>query len=219
MGNSSSKPDSRHSSTSSTAPLTAIPSIPVTPTGLLSSTAANTNTAASEIASSSASVASPIASPTSTFTFPGRRRQTSFADEVDVKTFSGNAAPASRPVSSYHHTSPEQHQQDGPQEISEISQPKPMRPKINRLSELIDPISLANNNEKVVRSPSGQMLGRRSFEEREDRPLSMRERQELIRQRVMAQTAQLAAEAEAEKKGGRTGQGKKSRGCCSCFSG
>lgn len=69
-----------------------------------------------------------------------------------------------------------------------ISEPKPARPHIRHLSELIDPALLAEDS-KAIRSPSGNYLDRNSFFQREDRPLSLRERQERVRQGIRSQSA------------------------------
>lgn len=61
-----------------------------------------------------------------------------------------------------------------------ISPPAP--PKVvRRISELIDPETIVDTDD-YVKSPSGNFLGRADFSAREDRPLSLRERQERIRQ-------------------------------------
>jgi hypothetical protein len=65
---------------------------------------------------------------------------------------------------------------------SGITHPKPARPLIRRYSELIDPAQLDNLQ---VRSPSGNMLTGSRYNLRDDRPLSVRERQERIRQQIM----------------------------------
>jgi len=44
---------------------------------------------------------------------------------------------------------------------------------------------LYDDDDWAVKSPSGNMLGRKAFQDRDDRPLSMRERQERIRQEVV----------------------------------
>jgi len=64
-----------------------------------------------------------------------------------------------------------------------ISPPGPAR-NLRKLSELIDPTTIFDD-EWAVQSPSGAILGRSAYETREDRPLSMRERQERIRMEVM----------------------------------
>ncbi|PNS19356.1 Protein argonaute [Sphaceloma murrayae] len=57
------------------------------------------------------------------------------------------------------------------------------RQHIRQLSELIDPTKLMVD-EEYVKSPSGNLLGHADFCAREDRPLSLRERQERIRQQL-----------------------------------
>ena len=99
--------------------------------------------------------------------------------------------------------------QPGVDEISAISHPTPARPKIMRLSELIDPLDMAEDIEMAVRSPSGNLLCRRNFEDRDDRPLSMRERQENIRENVARVRALEMAREEQIKT--------KRRGCFACF--
>ncbi|GAB7345676.1 hypothetical protein MBLNU457_3959t1 [Dothideomycetes sp. NU457] len=64
-----------------------------------------------------------------------------------------------------------------------ISPPGPAK-NLRKLSELIDPTTIFDD-EWAVQSPSGNILGRSAYEIREDRPLSMRERQERIRMEVM----------------------------------
>ena len=64
-----------------------------------------------------------------------------------------------------------------------ISPPGPIR-NLRKLSELIDPTTIFDD-EWAIQSPSGNILGRTAYEIREDRPLSMRERQERIRMEVM----------------------------------
>ncbi|KAI7160201.1 hypothetical protein KC352_g26994, partial [Hortaea werneckii] len=65
---------------------------------------------------------------------------------------------------------------------------------LRRLSELIDPLTLGERSH--VRSPSGQILGAAEFMAHPGRPLSIRERQEAIREKVRATTAKLAEEAK-----------------------
>ena len=67
-------------------------------------------------------------------------------------------------------------------ESTETGQPAP-RKHLRTLSELIDPTQLTGDN-AAVRSPSGNVLGRKSFMARKDRPLSLPERQQNIRQRL-----------------------------------
>jgi len=66
---------------------------------------------------------------------------------------------------------------------SGISPPGPIR-NLRKLSELIDPTTIFDD-EWAIQSPSGNILGRTAYEIRDDRPLSMRERQERIRMEVM----------------------------------
>ena len=70
-----------------------------------------------------------------------------------------------------------------PEDDLSISPPAPP-PHLRKLSELIDPASLFGDD-WAVKSPSGNMLCRQAFQERKDRPLSMRERQERIRQEMI----------------------------------
>ena len=99
---------------------------------------------------------------------------------------------------------PNQLQQD-------ISAPETPR-HIWRLSELIDPADLVNSDDEegqpsgpkpdtgnkkrvaIIKSPSGQPLSASEFMQREDRPLSVPERQASIRRRFAEQVA--AAESE-----------------------
>ncbi|KAF4553789.1 Hypothetical protein D9617_6g095220 [Elsinoe fawcettii] len=57
------------------------------------------------------------------------------------------------------------------------------RQHVRQLSELIDPTKLCVDDD-YVKSPSGNLLGHADFCAREDRPLSLRERQERIRQQI-----------------------------------
>ncbi|KAF2225687.1 hypothetical protein BDZ85DRAFT_69874 [Elsinoe ampelina] len=57
------------------------------------------------------------------------------------------------------------------------------RQHVRQLSELIDPTKLCVDDD-YVKSPSGNLLGHADFCAREDRPLSLRERQERIRQQM-----------------------------------
>ncbi|PSK44238.1 hypothetical protein B9Z65_218 [Elsinoe australis] len=57
------------------------------------------------------------------------------------------------------------------------------RQHVRQLSELIDPTKLCVDDD-YVKSPSGNLLGHADFCAREDRPLSLRERQERIRQQL-----------------------------------
>ncbi|KAI7611439.1 hypothetical protein KC319_g20493, partial [Hortaea werneckii] len=74
-----------------------------------------------------------------------------------------------------------------------VSRP-PQPSRLRRLSELIDPLTLGERSH--VRSPSGQILGAAEFMAHPGRPLSIRERQEAIREKVRATTAKLAEEAK-----------------------
>ncbi|KEQ72960.1 hypothetical protein M436DRAFT_64126 [Aureobasidium namibiae CBS 147.97] len=65
----------------------------------------------------------------------------------------------------------------GDEPESGMTHPKPARPLIRRYSELLDPTQL---DSLQVRSPSGNMLTGSTYNLREDRPLSVRERQERI---------------------------------------
>ncbi|KAF1345923.1 hypothetical protein BDV97DRAFT_401301 [Delphinella strobiligena] len=211
MGNNSSKPSARGLSISSNTPLVTGVSTPVTPTPLLTSFSKTTDTA---------STSSPIppvtpTTPCPAFTFPSRENN---ANGITVTSFSGETPPASRPPSCWNPSVI----QDAAvlDEDSGISRPTPARPNLRRLSELIDPVELANDDEKTIRSPSGNMLGRRSFEERYDRVLSIRERQERIMQQVMLQTSQAgmnegSVAPDPEKVQGNAA--KKKRGCCACL--
>jgi len=67
----------------------------------------------------------------------------------------------------------------GDEPESGITHPKPARPLIRRYSELLDPTQL---DSLQVRSPSGNMLTGSTYNLREDRPLSVRERQERTEQ-------------------------------------
>lgn len=64
---------------------------------------------------------------------------------------------------------------------SNVSRP-PKPPRIRRLSELIDPAEVPIDAH--IRSPSGNLLAPEQFLFHPDRPLSIRERQEEIRERV-----------------------------------
>lgn len=115
----------------------------------------------------------------------------------------------------------------------EITTPAPP-PRLRKLSELIDP-TLLFSEDAVVRSPSGNVLGRRSFSEREDRPLSLRERQERIRQGLSGQQISAAQGPATEaydniatnrqgvastKQSAGAGNGcaqERRRSCCLCF--
>lgn len=66
---------------------------------------------------------------------------------------------------------------------SNVSRP-PAPKRLNRLSELIDPMDLPAIGH--VRSPSGDILGAEEYFARPSRPRSIRERQETIREKVAA---------------------------------
>ena len=87
-------------------------------------------------------------------------------------------------------TPPQAHHTEGHSDVSRPPQPSRLR----RLSELIDPLTLGERSH--VRSPSGQILGAAEFMAHPGRPLSIRERQEAIREKVRATTAKLAEEAK-----------------------
>ncbi|KAI5272705.1 hypothetical protein E4T47_04005 [Aureobasidium subglaciale] len=76
----------------------------------------------------------------------------------------------------------------GDEPESGITRPSPARPLIRRYSELIDPTQLDNQQ---VRSPSGNLLSGSSYNLRGDRPLSVRERQERIRQQMSQKRREL----------------------------
>lgn len=231
MGNSASKPSSRQCSTSSTSPLSVDTSNPTTPTPLLTSFPKSTGRPGSHTfgpsPTSIASHSSPISPPSPTFTFPGRPNQA--VDEIIVTSFAGDSPPGSRPVSTFpfRHSSTENPAKHV--DLSGISQPTNARPNVRRLSELIDPTLLVSDDGKAIRSPSGNMLGRQSFEERLDRPLSMRERQESIRQQLMLQRSQgglrqcstasdnLSHDPEKQFPDIGSKGGKSRGGCCPCF--
>ena len=88
-------------------------------------------------------------------------------------------------------TPPQVHHTEGHSDVSRPPQPSRLR----RLSELIDPLTLGERSH--VRSPSGQILGAAEFMAHPGRPLSIRERQEAIREKVRAATAKLAEEEAA----------------------
>lgn len=106
---------------------------------------------------------------------------------------------------------------------SGITHPKPARPLIRRYSELIDPAQLESLQ---VRSPSGNMLTGSRYNLRDDRPLSVRERQERIRQQIMQKKQeQEMAEGNGHKrdsakvtvKEASTGKNKKHKARFGCF--
>ena len=112
---------------------------------------------------------------------------------------------------------------------SNVTRPPPP-PRIHHLSELIDPADLAVDSH--IRSPSGNLLAPEQFLTHPDRPRSIRERQEEIREKVRA-ASRLGvevdkAEEEKPRTGGERGKKKKKknkegkkRGCllCVCFRG
>ncbi|CAD0113956.1 unnamed protein product [Aureobasidium uvarum] len=106
---------------------------------------------------------------------------------------------------------------------SGITHPTPARPLIRRYSELLDPDQL---DHQQVRSPSGNMLTSSTYNLRDDRPLSVRERQDRIRQQML----QKRKEQEMARGNGRkkdpakvsvrsasTGKNKRRKGCLGCF--
>jgi hypothetical protein len=106
---------------------------------------------------------------------------------------------------------------DGP--VSGITHPKPARPLLRRYSELLDPTQLDNQQ---VRSPSGHMLTGSTYNLRGDRPLSVRERQERIRQQMMQKKEeQDMAEGNGHKKDSAKisvkSVSKKRSACLGCF--
>lgn len=223
MGSSNSKhghgaKDRRQTSTSSTTPLTFDVSTPTTPTPLLAGFQHCTfNQDALNHSPSSPSNVPNAPSPTlPSLDFSPSNNP---PNEIIVTSFSGDS-PQNLPSSTFARHS------GTFEEIHDISKPKPARPHIRHLSELIDPIQLVHEvDEKAIRSPSGHLLGRQSFEERDDRPLSMRERQERVRQRLEMQRRQAEInhlvvpaidnpKTAADKKGRRS---RKKIGFCCCF--
>ena len=114
---------------------------------------------------------------------------------------------------------------DGQEGHLNVSRPPPP-PRIRHLSELIDPSELSIDSH--VRSPSGNMLAPEQFLVHPDRPRSIRERQEMITEKVRA-ASRLGLEAEnasdekhsAPSKQAGDGQtkAKRKRGACGCFGG
>jgi hypothetical protein len=103
---------------------------------------------------------------------------------------------------------------------SNVTRP-PRPPRLRHLSELIDPAEL--DIDSHIRSPSGTILALEQFLVHPDRPRSMRERQEQIREKVRA-ASQLGAHvrnSEEEKPSEQTKGSKKKlkcfRWCCGCF--
>jgi len=76
---------------------------------------------------------------------------------------------------------------------SNVTRPPPP-PRLHRLSELLDPAKLDGGH---VRSPSGNILAPDQFLAHPDRPRSIRERQEDIREKVRA-ASRLGVEVQAE---------------------
>jgi hypothetical protein len=107
----------------------------------------------------------------------------------------------------------------GDEPESGITHPTPARPLLRRYSELLDPIQLDNQQ---VRSPSGHILTGSTYNLRGDRPLSVRERQERIRQQMMQKKEeQDMAEGNRCKKGSAKisvkSVSKKRSACLGCF--
>ncbi|KAK3721513.1 hypothetical protein LTR37_003069 [Vermiconidia calcicola] len=88
-------------------------------------------------------------------------------------------------------TSPEGIQVDELEGHSNITRP-PTPPRIRRLSELIDPLEI--DVDTTIRSPSGNLLAPEQFLSHPDRPRSIRERQQEIRDKVRA-ASRLGVEA------------------------
>ncbi|KAL1297701.1 hypothetical protein AAFC00_006249 [Neodothiora populina] len=190
MGNKTSKPASRQTSASSTTPMTNDISNPTTPTPLLTNFPEHTPRSTphgSAHSSASKTASSPMTPATPIFIFPSPLCNT--PNEIVVSGFAGDSPSDSRSASLFGPQSSPTLQTGTLDEIQHISQPKPSRPHIRHLSELIDPAMLVDDD-AAVRSPSGHMLDRRAYVEREDRPLSMRERQERVRHQVMLQRSQ-----------------------------
>ena len=107
---------------------------------------------------------------------------------------------------------------------SNVTRPPPP-PRLLRLSELIDPAKLGVDGH--VRSPSGNVLAPEQFLVHPDRPRSIRERQERIREQVRA-ASRLGVEVEVEEETKKVGSLcpmrvcrcadiVQKRSCCSCF--
>ncbi|KAK4553940.1 hypothetical protein LTR86_009116 [Recurvomyces mirabilis] len=97
---------------------------------------------------------------------------------------------------------------------ADVSRPPPP-PRIRHLSELIDPAELPIDAH--VRSPSGHLLAPEQFLVHPDRPLSMRERQEEIREKLRS-ASRMGVEAEpAVAQMPSPPKFKKRKGCCNCF--
>lgn len=142
--------------------------------------------------------------------------------EICVEESHRTSSPHARPVSAPPATAPIQI--DSLEGHSDVTRPPPP-PRIVHLSELIDPSELAVDSS--IRSPSGNLLAPEQFLVHPDRPRSMRERQEEIREKVRA-ASRLGVEVdgareekvEVARDDGRTAGNqkvKKKRGCCSCF--
>lgn len=106
---------------------------------------------------------------------------------------------------------------------SGITHPKPARPLKRRYSELLDPKQL---EDKTIRSPSGNLLSRSTYNLRDDRPLSVRERQEIIRLKLMQEkkAAEVVEVNEVKRnsvklpdKRGLGEKNEKRGGCLGCF--
>ena len=93
---------------------------------------------------------------------------------------------------------------------------------IRRYSELLDPTLL---EEQQVRSPSGHLLSGSTYALRDDRPLSVRERQERIRQQIKLQHQQSVNNVRSQVNANGRSDGpqphakEKHRGCLGCFGG
>jgi hypothetical protein len=105
----------------------------------------------------------------------------------------------------------------------DITCPTPARPLIRRYSELWDPAQL---EAQQIRSPSGNLLSGSNYALRSDRPLSVRERQERIRQRMEQQRneAESASVKESKRNSAKSSLGssstkriKKSKAFLGCF--
>jgi hypothetical protein len=106
---------------------------------------------------------------------------------------------------------------------SNVTRPPPP-PRLRRLSELIDPHELTIDSH--IRSPSGNLLAVEQFLVHPDRPRSMRERQEQIREKVRAASrlGQTLENVESEEPRARPKQTEKTKGklrwfLCGCFGG
>ena len=106
---------------------------------------------------------------------------------------------------------------------SNVTRPPPP-PRLRRLSELIDPHELTIDSH--VRSPSGNLLAVEQFLVHPDRPRSIRERQEQIREKVRAasrlgQEFENAVEVKSQTQINSNQKTKRNRKCllCGCFFG